>query len=80
MKSAGKTNSEQDFEVRPTHRSPPPGIRYAAEWSARLIHLHRVHQSREGEDAHGDEQKKTAHLNSDRAAAMLTAGSIKNAK
>lgn len=45
-----------------TYCSPPPGIRYAAEWGPRLIHLHRVHESREGEDAHGDEQEQAAHL------------------
>lgn len=49
-----------------TYRSPPPGIRYAAERGPRLIHLHRVHESREGEDAHGDEKKQAAHLNQDR--------------
>lgn len=56
----------QSHKLYWTHRSPPPGIWYTAEWCPRLIHLHRVHQSREGEDAHGDEQKQTAHLKHDR--------------
>lgn len=45
------------------HRGPPPGIRDAAERRSGLIHLHGVHESGEGEDAHGDEQKQAAHLN-----------------
>lgn len=64
-KSRTKIFNELDFEVN-THCSPPPGIWYAAEWCPRLIHLHRVHQSRESKDAHGDEQEQTAHLKNDR--------------
>lgn len=45
------------------HRSPPPGIWDAAEWRPGLIHLHRVHEGGEGEDAHGNEQEQAAHLN-----------------
>lgn len=55
-----------------THRSPPPGIRYAAERGSRLIHLHRVHESREGEDAHGDEKKEAAHLNQDGGVCVIS--------
>lgn len=63
-----------ESEVFCTHRSPPPGIWYAAEWCTRLIHLHRVHQSGEGEDAHGNEKKQTAYLNKDRRANVNNSG------
>lgn len=65
-KTSAQILMQSGKKVDATHRSPPPGIWYAAERCPRLIHLHWVHQSREGEDAHGNEQKQTAHLNHDR--------------
>lgn len=54
--------SEELLTSAHTYCSPPPGVRYAAERGPGLIHLHRVHESREGEDAHGDEEEQAAHL------------------
>lgn len=45
-----------------TYGSPPPSMGDAGEVGTRDVMLHCVDHGREGEDAHGNEEQKAAHL------------------